>query len=158
MEKKNAQSVRPGPPSGLQIEVHTSEAGVQRCMNLRMTVFVEEQNVPVHEEIDDLDSVCTHFIARLHDDDVGTARLWKNAKGEAKAQRVAVLKQHRGKGIGAALMVALEKVAIEHGHQDVVLGAQLEALAFYERIGYAAYGPVFDDAGIPHRMMKKTLG
>jgi predicted GNAT family N-acyltransferase len=39
----------------------------------------------------------------------------------------------------------------------VVLSAQTYAVAFYERLGYTAYGEEFDDAGIPHRWMRKKL-
>jgi predicted GNAT family N-acyltransferase len=39
----------------------------------------------------------------------------------------------------------------------VALSAQTHALGFYERLGYAAYGEEFDDAGLPHRWMSRTL-
>jgi predicted GNAT family N-acyltransferase len=39
----------------------------------------------------------------------------------------------------------------------MVLGAQMQAMPFYESLGYQAYGIVFLDAGIEHRMMKKAL-
>ena len=41
----------------------------------------------------------------------------------------------------------------ERGLRLMVLSAQTQALGFYERLGYTAYGPVFDDAGLPHRWM-----
>ena len=40
------------------------------------------------------------------------------------------------------------------GVTRAALGAQLDALGFYERLGFTAYGDVFDDAGIDHRMME----
>ncbi|MGK0486288.1 MAG: putative GNAT family N-acyltransferase [Myxococcota bacterium] len=30
-------------------------------------------------------------------------------------------------------------------------------MAFYQKIGYEAYGAEFDDAGIPHKMMRLRL-
>ena len=45
----------------------------------------------------------------------------------------------------------------ERGLRVVALSAQTHALGFYERLGYAAHGPVFDDAGLPHRWMTKVL-
>ncbi|MGX1638627.1 GNAT family N-acetyltransferase, partial [Streptomyces albidoflavus] len=39
----------------------------------------------------------------------------------------------------------------------VDLHAQTHALGFYERLGYQAYGPEFEDAGIPHRAMRREL-
>jgi predicted GNAT family N-acyltransferase len=39
------------------------------------------------------------------------------------------------------------------GIQTVKLGAQTHALSFYDKLGFTPQGPVFDDAGIPHREM-----
>lgn len=128
------------------------------CLALRRRVFIEEQGVPEADEMDDLDPVCVHFLAFVGGAPMGTARLYSGPGGEAKAQRVAVLPEARGAGVGRALMLALEERARSLGHEDLRLGAQLSAVPFYERLGYAAYGEVFDDAGIPHRMMAKALG
>ncbi len=43
------------------------------------------------------------------------------------------------------------------GISQVKLGAQVHALGFYEALGFEAFGPVYDDAGIPHRDMVRTL-
>ena len=37
------------------------------------------------------------------------------------------------------------------------LGAQTNALGFYEKLGFVASGPDFMDANIPHRMMERPL-
>jgi len=39
----------------------------------------------------------------------------------------------------------------------VKLGAQVHALGFYERLGFTAVGPVYQDAGIAHRDMVLAL-
>ena len=74
------------------------------------------------------------------------------------SQRVAVLESARGQGAGRSLMTAIEREARRSGQPAVVLGAQVAAIPFYERIGYAAYGEAYDDAGIPHRMMRRDFG
>lgn len=135
---------------------------LERCLTIRRRVFIDEQSVPEAEELDGLDDTCAHFLA-LPDEGAslqeafGTARLLVTADGKAKAQRVAVLQEARGRGVGHALMDALEAHAASQGHREVILGAQLTALGFYERRGYEAWGDIFDDAGIPHRMMRRPL-
>jgi ElaA protein len=37
------------------------------------------------------------------------------------------------------------------------LGAQVHALNFYEKLGFKVVGPVYEDAGIPHRDMECIL-
>ena len=84
-----------------------------------------------------------------------TARL-RFVEGTAKAERVAVLDEHRRKGVGAALMNALEEEASRRGSATVVLHAQEASIPFYESLGYRADGERFFEAGIPHRRMCKA--
>jgi len=127
--------------------------------DLRHRVFVDEQRVSEALEWDGLDELAEHFLALRVDDGrpVGTARL-RVVEGQAKAERVAVCADERDSGIGRALMDALESRARERGCPRVALNAQVAVLGFYERLGYEATGPVFEEAGIDHRAMAKTLG
>ena len=130
---------------------------VARCQAIRREVFVEEQGVPVDEEMDAHDALCTHFLALRGGEAIGTARLRVTDDGGVKAERVAVRRPFRGAGVGRALMRALEDEARALGRRELVLNAQLPVVAFYERLGYRAEGPEFLGAGIPHRAMRKPL-
>ena len=131
---------------------------LDECLAVRRVVFVQEQRVPLELEVDGRDPEALHVIARDEAGRaVGTARLRVTADGQAKVERVAVLATHRGRGIGAQLMSALEAEARRRGHRAVTLAAQTPALAFYAARGYEAHGPDFMDAGIPHRRMTLTL-
>ena len=123
-------------------------------LSIRYDVFVVEQNVPVELERDELDATALHFLGRVDDVPTGTARIVvKDDTG--KIGRVAVLKAARGNGLGTALVrTCLDELRKTPGVMRAALGAQLDALGFYERLGFVAYGDVFDDAGIDHRMME----
>nr|WP_246389967.1 GNAT family N-acetyltransferase [Halomonas cerina] len=125
----------------------------QEATEIRRIVFIEEQRVPVEEEWDGLDDACRHFLAWLDGDPVGTARLLP----DAHIGRVAVLEPYRGQGIGVALMRAAIEAARREGHSTVELAAQTHALAFYERLGFEAFGVTFMEAGILHRNMVHRL-
>lgn len=134
---------------------------LQRCFAIRKEVFVVEQNVPEDDEWDDRDAECTHFLAIVEREphhSVGTARLCEFEDGNAKIQRVAVLASERKSGVGRLLMNAVENEALRRGFNEVFLSAQTHSIDFYQRLGYQAFGEVFDDAGIPHRNMAKNLG
>lgn len=140
----------------------TSAEDIAACLQIRRVVFIQEQGVPEKEELDDLDPVCRHFIATHGKQSpsreaIGTARILFLDDGTAKAQRVAVLREHRKGGVGAALMFALEGEAARAGRSTLILSSQVSAVPFYERIGYEPYGELFVDAGIDHRMMKKAV-
>ena len=130
---------------------------IAACHALRREVFIEEQAVPEAEEIDDLDDMALHLIATQGDTPVGTARIV--VQGDtAKIGRVCVLKSQRGTGLGAAIMrEALRVAARQPGVTRAKLGAQMHALTFYEKLGFTAFGPVYDDAGIDHRDMERPL-
>jgi predicted GNAT family N-acyltransferase len=143
--------------STMHVRLADSPADRAACLALRRAVFIEEQGVPEDLELDGEDDACRHVIAV--DDDgraIGTARL-KLLEAGAKAQRVAVAADRRRHGVGRLVMGALEGEARRLGARRMVLGAQLSAIPFYERLGYVASGPVYDDAGIPHRDMHRDL-
>jgi len=123
---------------------------------IRRSVFVVGQQVPPEREVDGLDSECTHFLAHLGANPVGAAR-FRRIQGRAKVERVAVLDSVRGLGVGRALMVAMEREAVLQGISEAILSSQVDAIPFYERLGYAASGPVYIDGGIDHRDMNKRL-
>lgn len=127
------------------------------CHALRRRVFIEEQNVPEADEMDDLDDIAIHLLAHEDGQPLGTARLI--LKGDTgKIGRVAVLAQARGRGLGAALMLAsLDALRARPGIRRAALSSQTHAIGFYEKLGFAAHGPVYDDAGIPHRDMSRDL-
>lgn len=130
---------------------------IAACRALRRVVFIEEQGVPEADELDDKDGEAIHLLATDAGRPVGTARLL--LMGETgKIGRVCVLKEMRGTGLGAALIrAAVDRLRQIDGIATVKLGAQVHALGFYEKLGFTAFGPVYDDAGIPHRDMALTL-
>lgn len=127
------------------------------CLALRHTVFVEEQGVPVAEEQDALDAGATHLLAQDSGIPVGTARIL--FQGDiAKVGRVCVLERARGTGLGADIIRATVDIARKTpGIARVKLGAQIHALGFYQKLGFQAFGPIYDDAGIDHRDMVLEL-
>jgi len=132
-------------------------------VHVRRVVYVDEQNVDAEEEFEGLDPLCPHFIAEIDDPGggnpipVGVARLRFMEDGALKGERFAVLAEHRGSGVGRALVEEVEDEARRRGGREILLAAQTQALGFYEKLGYEAYGEEFEEAGIPHRMMKKKL-
>ncbi|WP_299592182.1 GNAT family N-acetyltransferase [uncultured Tateyamaria sp.] len=127
------------------------------CHALRRTVFIEEQGVSEAEEVDGRDKDALHVLAHVEGTPMGCARILVQGS-VAKIGRVCVLKEARGTGLGAAIIQACLNVARRQGGvSKAKLGAQTHALAFYERLGFAAFGPIYDDAGIPHRDMERPL-
>jgi len=124
---------------------------------VRRRVFVEEQGVGEAVEMDGRDDAAIHVVLTDDTGPVATARLRFPEPSTAKIERVAVLSDYRGQGLGASVMDAAETVATDRGATDAVLHAQLRVREFYERLGYEAEGETFEEAGIPHVAMCKSL-
>ena len=127
------------------------------CHALRRVVFIEEQQVPEAEEVDGRDHEALHLIAKNGVEPIGCARIL--VSGEiGKIGRVCVLRDHRGQGIGVALIAAALHVLRDlPGVAQAKLGSQTHAIGFYEKLGFRAVGPEYLDAGIPHRDMLRDL-
>jgi predicted GNAT family N-acyltransferase len=137
-----------------RIELMNWEQAQPKAGPLRFAIFVGEQNVPPGIELDDKDPQCLHAVAfDAEGNAIGTGRLLP----DGHIGRMAVVKEWRRRGVGAALLDALTEEARKQGHREVVLSAQLQALEFYREHGFVAEGKIFEEAGILHQHMRKVL-
>lgn len=136
----------------MTIRVRVSDwGGARACaVSVRREVFIVEQGVPESLEWDEHDASSLHALAEGPGGEIlGTGRLL----ADGVIGRMAVRRSWRGRGVGSAILRALLARARARGDRELTLSAQVAAIPFYERFGFQAEGPVFDDAGIPHRRM-----
>jgi len=122
-------------------------------LHIRFEVFVAEQGVDPSLEVDGRDPECVHAIAYDEDKPIGTGRLLP----DGHIGRMAVLKEHRSKGVGQKILLKLVEAAREKGWKQVELSSQIQAVAFYERFGFQRLGDVYVEAGIDHVDMRLDL-
>ncbi|MFL2135277.1 GNAT family N-acetyltransferase [Ruoffia sp. FAM 24228] len=131
------------------------------AFDIRKKVFIYEQNVDPGIELDGLDQQLIHLIGYIDNRPVATARINLNdTKTKAKIQRVAVIKEHRGQGLGFELMEEIERWAKKNNPPIEVLSlsAQDSAIPFYEKLNYRITNEKgYLDANIPHHDMEKQL-
>jgi predicted GNAT family N-acyltransferase len=120
---------------------------------IRREVFVREQGIAETEEWDREDATSVHVLATLNRDPVGTGRLDR----AGKIGRIAVMPGLRGRGIGTLILGRLLDEARRLGIREPYLHAQVQAVPFYEKLGFARQGGEFDEAGIPHVRMSLVL-
>ena len=120
---------------------------------VRREVFVVEQRFDEALEWDEHDALSLHAVACAGSVPIATGRLLP----DARIGRMAVLRAHRRDGIGGRVLQALIAIARARGDVEVTLSAQAYVRAFYARHGFEAYGPLYDDAGVPHQAMRLRL-
>lgn len=140
----------------LDVRVVRTDEQYDDALDVRYAVFVDEQDVPENLEVDEHEDESIHFVAYREADPVGAARL-REKGDDAKVERVAVLREHRGEGYGERIMCEVEAVAAARGYDRVTLHAQTHAAPFYDRLDYERVGEEFEEAGIPHVTMEKAL-
>ncbi len=143
-----------------EIRKVTTATDLEATFAVRREVFIKEQAVPEEIELDalDRDPATVHFVAiNEAGRPVGAARIRPYGDGAVKIERVAVVRERRGTGLGTRLMEEVEAEARNLGFVTAKLNAQTHARGFYERLGYQPKGEIFMEAGIEHIAMSKAL-
>ena len=146
--------------SAIEVKLVETEAELEGAINVRMRVFVVEQQIPPEEELDDADATATHAIAMQGSQVVGTGRMLMvegDDEGTCRIGRMAVDREWRRHGVGGQILEFLEEQARQQGLTHCLLHAQEYVKDFYANHGYVARGAVFMEAGIPHMEMVKRL-
>lgn len=123
---------------------------------IRQAVFQKEQNVEPSLDFDGLDEVALHVIAYWRHQPVGTTRIRLLSNQIAKIERVAVLSDYRGQGVGKALMETAIAFLSQQAISEIKLNAQVQTISFYEKLGFQPYGEEFEEAGILHIEMRRS--
>lgn len=76
---------------------------------------------------------------------------------QLRQMAVAIQYQRHNLGIGSQLIFFVEKLAKNEGYNDIYLHAREVAVGFYKKNGYTIQGDSFEEVGIPHFEMIKTI-
>lgn len=135
------------------VELMPWERAKAEASRIRFKVFVEEQGVPREIELDEFDERCLHALALEEGRAIGTGRLLP----DGHIGRMAVLEGWRGRGVGSRILESLIGAARARGDRQVLLSAQVHAAEFYRQHGFEPMGEIYEEAGIPHRAMRRSL-
>jgi predicted GNAT family N-acyltransferase len=124
---------------------------------IRKKVFQEEQGVREELDFDGEDEKCELLLAVLDDECVGTVRVRVLDEKKAKIERLAVLQDARGHGVGKLLMAIALDVIESKNIPEAVVHSQEYIKGLYQQLGFTQVGDIFEEAGISHVKMKKIL-
>jgi predicted GNAT family N-acyltransferase len=131
-----------------------SWAGAENFLRaVRTPVFIEEQNVAPDFEWDELDASAVHLLAMQNNQPIACLRIIDYHK----IGRMAVLKEFRRNGLGAALLLEAVQICKLHKSKVITLSAQTHAIDFYQHCGFQVTSEVYQDLHIPHVDMQMTL-
>ncbi|WP_445634146.1 N-acetyltransferase domain-containing protein [Nostoc sp. DSM 114161] len=143
--------------SNLVIQVAKIPEEFPAIAAIRKSVFQEEQGVDPALEFDGKDETSHHLIAYLDNKPVGTTRIRYLDDATAKIERLAVLSIARGQGIGKKIMENALLFLASKNIREVVIHSQEYIKDLYQKLGFVEEGEIFEEAGIPHVKMRKSL-
>jgi putative N-acetyltransferase (TIGR04045 family) len=145
-------------PESIDVHWMGDAAEFAGAVAVREQVFCEEQGVPREDELDGRDEQAAHVVAvetgagRV----IGTTRLLVSGS-DARVGRVAVERDWRRRGIASRMLELALAGARERGCVSARLAAQMQATALYQQAGFAIDSEPFEEAGIAHVWMSRSL-
>lgn len=139
-----------------EMEFKTYEYLAEDAKMIRQIVFMQEQGFV--DEFDDTDLQATQIVLYDERKPIATCRIFPgNEKNAFILGRLAVLKEYRGKNIGAQMLQKVEKVVAQKGGTSISLHAQCRVQKFYQKCGYTVFGEVGEEEKCPHIWMSKQI-
>ena len=157
--KRRKKPIQKALPKGLKLHIKTfpelSTTELYEIIKARFNVFYLEQHI-IYPDLDDIDYLATHIAIFRKGHVIAYSRLFPdNVPGQYILGRVLTIE--RSKGFGKYIILQAEQQALSVGAQTLALHAQIQTVPFYESLGYTTVGDIFEEAGIPHVLMKKSL-
>ncbi|MCR5113626.1 MAG: GNAT family N-acetyltransferase, partial [Acholeplasmatales bacterium] len=126
-------------------------------LKARIDIFVVEQNCP-YSDLDDSDLDSYHIMVYDNDKLKAYFRVIDRNRRYEEVSLGRVITLDRGKGYGIiALNEGIKCAKEKYNANEVVIGAQCYAEGFYNKVGFKAFGDIYDEDGIPHIHMKLSL-
>ena len=106
--------------------------------SVRIEGMNRQHHISLREEFDDHDRDGTKYIVLLDDGyPVATSRFYEESSETVIIGRVVVLPDYRGRRLGELVVTEAEKWAFELGYKKIIVDSRLEAVGFYEKLGYS---------------------
>ena len=157
--KRRRKGIQKALPKGYKMHIkpfaELSTTELYELLKARFEVFYLEQKI-VYPDLDDVDYHAVHLALHRKGKVIAYARLYKGKKAnEWHIGRM--LTTERGQGFGKYIMEQTIAEAERLGAKTLLLHAQMHAVQFYKKFGFATSGDIFTEADIPHVLMTKSL-
>lgn len=122
------------------MEVLRAEAEWQRAgaYSVRIQGMNRQHHISLREEFDEHDCDGTRYIVLLDDGyPVATCRFYETTGTSVTLGRVVVLPEYRGRKLGLTVVKEAESWISELGYKEILIDSRLEAVGFYEKLGYS---------------------
>lgn len=125
-------------------------------LRLRLAVFIDELGGHRSVEVAD-EEACQYVVLYVHHEPAATGRLYADADGTLRLQRIAVRQGYRQLGLGKRLIRELESRGFAQGFHRFLIASRCTAQPFYQKLGYHTAGAPYDRDGAVHIPVVRTI-
>jgi predicted GNAT family N-acyltransferase len=140
----------------LQIIEHGSDL-YEKMVELRTEILRKPLGLEYSQSQLEAEKSDLLIVATETDEVIGCCILTPLENNQIQLRQMAVANNQQGKGIGADIVNFAEKTAIQKGCKTLILHARKNAIGFYQKLGYQAFGDEYVEVGIPHFSMRKEF-
>ena len=130
---------------------------IDEITKIRTDVFEKEQGIKPFSEVEEIDETAIHAVVYKDNEwkePIAVGRLYPTEKSKVfKIGRIAVEQNERGQGYGDFVVRMLLDKGFQMGAEEIIVGAQEKAIAFYEKIGFQKTGESYLDALVLHTVL-----
>ena len=107
------------------------------AFSVRIEGMNRQHRISLRDEFDEHDGDESRYIVLLDDEyPVATCRFYELSPERVLIGRVVVLPEYRGQSLGRRVIGEAEQWLRELGYREIVIDSRLEAVGFYEKLGY----------------------
>lgn len=143
--------------SNLEIRPVKNQEELEDLYYQRWLVLRAPLSLPRGSERDKYDDSSFHLVALSDKRIIGSARIRSLSPELASIAYLAVLKEFRNQGVGTKLLKNIIAKAQAEKFRTLRLMSRLNALGFYQRLGFLDKGQPFNYLGIEHIFMYLNL-
>lgn len=131
----------------------------EAALSLRYRLFFQEHDLPWSILFDDKEATSTHLALIDGENLVAYGRLSSDADMNFQISQMVVDPKHQGRGYGTEVLERLIALTREMHGNSIFLNARISAIAFYEKMGFIAFGEPFKSKStqVEHIKMKLEL-
>ena len=131
----NVSKTSPAQITALRAEETWQRAG---AYSVRIQGMNRRYHISLRDEFDEHDGDGCKYIVLLDDEyPVATCRFYELDERSVLVGRVVVLPEYRGQHLGSRVITEAEKWIRELGYKEIRIDSRVEAVGFYEKLGYA---------------------
>ena len=129
----------------------------KEAIELRQNILRDPLGLNLYDEGIDNEHGQLHFGLLENNTLVACLAITPLSDTHVKLRQMAVKEDMQRSGLGSELITAVEEHLKGIGLKKFELNARLEAIPFYKKLNYEESGNEFNEVGIPHIKMLKTI-